>query len=373
MMTSQISVSLPSGTRTATLVKKTNMEFPKPVKVSFDVEGYLKKYNKGYWRLPFMQRNQDTWPDDHYRELIESIYNNILTSPFVGSKRGSLDHVLLDGGHRTEALVRFTNDKFKITCPDTNEEKLWSELTEKSKAEFYQHTLDFIIYDNLTPLQEETLYFKLNNSLPLTPGEVVNGFETVPICKLARELGDHYADKLKRFFRRGIEGQNLRADSSNLMFMLLRNFHQRKIVKGEKLKKKEELKEVCETLRDSEIDEDTLRSNVTCLFRIIESKKMDNPYLLMILPTVQAIMLKHQIGLSKLEPGEIDERTAKYAHLISKFLFEIEKSTNPLNKNWQSLKRKPDDETIKGVQNPGSPTNCAKRVEIFTEWLASHQ
>src|SRR5210317_1112004 len=104
MMTSRISVSLPSDTRTATLVKKTNMEFPKPVKVSFDVEGYLKKYNKGYWRLPFMQRNQDTLPDDHYRELIESIYNNILTSPFVGSKRGSLDHVLLDGGHRTEAL-----------------------------------------------------------------------------------------------------------------------------------------------------------------------------------------------------------------------------------------------------------------------------
>lgn len=235
---SQLSVSLPSGTRTATLVKKTNMEFPRPVKFSFDVEGYLKKYNKGYWRLPFMQRNQDTWPDDHYRELIESIYNNILTSPFVGSKRDSLDHVLLDGGHRTEALVRFTNDKFKITCPDTNEEKLWSELTEKSKAEFYQHTLDFIIYDNLTPLQEETLYFKLNNSLPLTPGEVVNGFETIAICRLARELGDHYADKLKRFFRRGIEGQNLRADSSNLMFMLLRNFHQRKIVKGEKLKKK---------------------------------------------------------------------------------------------------------------------------------------
>ena len=94
---SQVTVSLPSGTRTATLVKKTNMEFPKPVKLSYDVEGYLKKYNRGYWRLPFIQRNQDTWPDDHYRELIESIYNNILTSPFVGSQREELDNVLLDG------------------------------------------------------------------------------------------------------------------------------------------------------------------------------------------------------------------------------------------------------------------------------------
>ena len=154
-------------------------------------------------------------------------------------------------------------------------------------------SLSFKIYSELTLTQEEFLFFRINNSLPFTPGEVVNGYSTIPMCTLARELGDLYAPKLRELFVRAVEGKNLRSDSSNLMFMILRNFHHGKIVKGEKMTKNEELKKICEEIRDVEIDIDTLRYNIKSMFDIFKTKKIDRPYLLMILPTVQALSLIH--------------------------------------------------------------------------------
>ena len=48
--------------------------------------------------------------------------------------------------------------------------------------------LIFLIYKGLSGLEEETLYFKINNSLPFTPGEIVNGYSTIPICALPGSL-----------------------------------------------------------------------------------------------------------------------------------------------------------------------------------------
>ena len=149
--------------------------------------------------------------------------------------------------------------------------------------------------------------------------------------------------------------------------MILRNFHQRKIVKGEKMSKNEELKKICEEFRDMNIDTDNLIYNIKCMFDLLEAKQVDHPYLLMILPTIQAIMMKHNVGMSPNADGE--DRIPLFADILAKFLFEIEKSDHQLNPKWQSLKRKPEDPNIQGVQNPSSTSNCNKRAGIFSEWL----
>ena len=368
MQTYNTTMTTPNtGTRTAIVRLRRSHRFSAPESKDFTVSQYIEKYSNGYWKLPFIQRNKDTWPDDHYRELIESIFNNIVTSPFIGSKHAARDVKLLDGGHRTEAILRFLDDRFPITCPVTGEDRKYSELCDDVKADFMDMDLHFLIYKDLTPLEEEFLYFKINNSLPFTPGEIVNGYNTIPICALARQLGDDYALKLKELFVRGIEGQNLRADSSNLMLMILRNFNQRKIVKGEKMTKNEELKKICEAFRGRDIDAENLVYNTRCMFDLLEAKQIDHPYLLMILPTIQAIMMRHNVGMSPNADGE--DRISLFADILAKFLFEIEKSDHQLNPKWQSLKRKPEDPNIQGVQNPSSTSNCNKRAGIFSEWL----
>ena len=347
---------------------RRNHEFPLPTSTNFTVGDYIRKYREGFWKLPFMQRNPDTWPDDHYRELIESIFNNIVTSPFIGSMHDALDIKLLDGGHRTEAILRFIDNKFPITCPTTEEDRTFSELTVKDRTIFMDKGLLFLIYQKLSPHEEEFLYFRINNSLPFTPGEVVNGYSTIPICSLARDLGDVYAPRLKKLFVRGVEGNNLRADSSNLMFTILGNFYHKSIVKGEKTSKNDEIKKSCESYRYKDIDSERLKYNVECLFQLLDAKRNEHPHLLMMLPTVQEIMMKHDVGMNR-ETDRANRKVLRFVDILARFFSEIEKPSHALNARWQGLKRKPDNDTIKGVQNPSKPTNCVKRAEIFTDWL----
>ena len=150
-----------TGTRTAIVRLRRTHQFPKPSVKNFTVSDYLTKFRRGYWRRPFIQRNPDTWPDDHYRELIESIFNNIVTSPFIGSEHATLDVKLLDGGHRTEAILRFLDDKFPITCPTSGEDRKFSELSDDDKAIFMDKDLIFLIYKGLSGLEEEALYLSL--------------------------------------------------------------------------------------------------------------------------------------------------------------------------------------------------------------------
>jgi len=348
---------------------RTALRFPRFERLNFTVEQYLTKVERGYWRLHHIQRNDSTWPEDHYRELVESIFNNILTSPFIGSAASELDVTILDGGHRTEAMRRFVEGRYKITCPTTGTDVYYHELSDEDKAIFNEKPLMMLIYPNLTPIQEETLFFRVNNSLPLSPGEIINGYMSVPMCVLARQLGERFVENMHESFRNCIGVGDLRAESSNVMLMILRNFQHGRIVIGEKpsTTKKEELKNVCERLRTIEINEEALTHNVEVLFNIIRGRKSER-YLLMILPTIQAIMMNYGVG--SLDNYSM-ERVRTYAELISTFFLEIENPelTYTLNRDYQSLMRSPNDTTIRGVQNPSTPNHCVRRAALFTRWL----
>ena len=83
-------------------------------------------------------------------------------------------------------------------------------------------------------------------------------------------------------------------------------------------------------------------------------------------------MMNNKIGTTESRNGmNVLQRANKYCELISTFFNEIENPelTPVHNAKFQALMRSPSDITIKGVQNPGNPSNCNKRAAIFTEWL----
>ena len=359
-------------TNTVTLAR-TDLQFPPYKTLTPSVEDYMNKVKRGYWKLPYIQRNDTTWPEDHYRELIESIFNNILTSPFIGSQKSPLDISILDGGHRTEAIRRFFDGELRITCPHTKRELLYNELSEETRAEFNDKPLICLVYEGLTPLHEETLFFRVNNSLPLHPGEIINGFNTIPLCLLSRTLGERYADELRMAFKQSISTEDLRGESSNVMMLILRNFHRGHVEVGERSTQKKTVKDLCERLRHEEINQPMLTQDVDALFEIIRNRKREK-YEFHIIPTIQSIMIRYDIGSRALTWNNNMhpyERIEAFAELISDFFYEIENpELTPIqNPKYQSLMRVPHDPTIKGVQNPGNPSNCNKRAAIFTEWL----
>lgn len=354
-----------SRVNTSVNLDRTDLLFPPCKTIFLSVGDFMNnKVKKGYWKLPNIQRNNSTWPQAYYRELIESIFNNSLTSPFIGSQKSALDISILDGGHRTEAIRRFFDGELKITCPRTKKELLYQELSDEMRAEFEDKPLICSIYDGLTDLHEETLFFRVNNSLPLHPGEIINGFSTIPLCALSKKLGNRFADEIRDSFVRSISKDDLRGESSNVMLLILRNFHSGRIVVGEKAMK--DVKEVCERVRYEDIDEITLEHSVQVLFQIIGCRKRAR-YHFDTLPTIQSIMMKHYVGTYVCS----QERVSAYCELISTFFHEIENpELAPIhNVKYQALMRNPHMDNITGVSNPGNPTNCKKRAAIFTEWL----
>lgn len=98
---------------------------------------------------------------------------------------------------------------------------------------------------------------------------LINGYMSIPLCVLARRLGEQYKESLRATFKHCRAGGNdLRAESSNVMMLILRNFHEGSLVIGEipTTTKMEDLKKAYENMRTFDIDEAALTRSVERLF-----------------------------------------------------------------------------------------------------------
>lgn len=335
------------------------MIFPQPERQNYPISQFVDRLRKKEFVLAEGQRNPDTWHKDYYRALIESIMSNTLTSPFICNRRIQTYHII-DGGHRTCAIEKFMNDEFEIMCPSTNRLVRYSNMTDEEKADFENKGLFFTVYSNLNNSQIEKLFFNINNQLPLSPGEQINGYISIPICVLARKLGEKYSHLLKAHINRCIDKENTRADSSILMFMILCNFQERCIINGEKITecKKEKLKSLCEKYRNVEIDEKALEYMVSRLFDIISARNTTERYVLNTIATIQWIMIKNGYGMDERRWSSIN-----YVHAISQFFVDVDTPGHILKQEFDSLKRN------QGVSNPGFPQYCMKRGDLFNKYL----
>jgi hypothetical protein len=331
-----------------------HVDFPTPLKADKPTSGYISHFKDGSWRLHVIQRNDTTWNEDDYRKTIQSIFSNILISPFVGSLQDDgITVLLLDGGHRTLAMLRFVNNEFKVYAPSSGELCFYKDLPPRDKATFDNHRpLNTVVYNNLTKAQEELLFFSLNIGLPLSSGEAVRAFHTIPMCVLASNLSKIYDNTIQMSICRAVMKDNARHDAASWMLLILQNFHAGEIVLGENPgpSKQAENLERCQQYRDVTIDESRLTSLVAKLMSVIRNKKITKKFPSYVIPTVQAIMMRYPTVNSD---------------TIGSFLFdmfELNSSENPIVREWR-------DQDRGSKNNPAKPAHCNERVKIFAKWL----
>tara|TARA_B110000483_G_C18109215_1_gene509011 strand:+ start:293 stop:1306 length:1014 start_codon:yes stop_codon:yes gene_type:complete len=331
-----------------------HIEFPIPEKGTPPTSGYLKNFADRSWKLHVIQRNDTTWKPGEYRKTIQSIFSNILISPFVGSLQadGVTTH-LLDGGHRTLAMMRFINNEFEVCAPSTNQLCFYKDLPEVDKKVFDdRRPLHTFVYTNLTKAQEELMFFRLNIGLPLSAGEAVRAFHTIPMCVLASELSMKFDSIIQDSICRAVLNNNQRDDAASWMLLILENFHASKIVLGENPgpSKQAENLERCENYRDVTIDRERLTNQMAFLMGVIENRPITKKFPSYVIPTVQGIMMRYPM---------VNGDT------ISSFLFDmfgLDETANPLIREWK----------VQATcdHNPAKPAKCEERVKIFGRWLA---
>jgi len=331
-----------------------HVEFPIPDKGTPPTFSYLKNFGDGSWKLHAIQRNDTTWKPEEYRKTIQSIFSNILISPFVGSLQpdGVTTH-LLDGSHRTLAMQRFVNNEFEVCAPSTNQPSFYKDLPEVDRKIFDdRRPLHTFVYENLSKAQEELVFFRLNIGLPLSAGEAVRAFHTIPICVLASELSAKFDSIIQDSICRAITKKNERHDATSWMLLILQNFHTGKVILGENPGPSKQIEnlERCEQYRDATIVQEKLTNQVAFLMDVIKNRPIKNKLPSYVLPTVQGIMMRYPMV-----------STDKIRTFLSD-VFEKLLPTNPLVEEWNHQAR--------GKQsNPALPTSCEKRVEIFGKWL----
>jgi len=316
-----------------------------------DVRTYLNKIVSGKWKLHPIQRNDETWNDELYFMAIDSLFKNLLISNFVISLHSSTEGYILDGGHRTRALLNFIDNKIGLRTGD-GRKVFWDELCDSDQEIFYDKPISIVVYENLSPRDEEESFFRLNLGLNLGIGDYINAYNTIPLCALAKELGLKYAEDLKLNFNKVIVNENVFADSSTIMMVLLENFQTGTLKRGEKpsISKRAEIQTMCEGFRDAEFDADDIRKKVQKLMDIVTPRVIDKKWLCVILPSVQAIMLADP----ECDPQDVRD-----------FLIDVHNfDTSYFYKRWFSISRRM-------VPNPSIPSFCNQRAKMFFEWRAT--
>ena len=331
-----------------------HVDFPIPAKTDKPISGYISHFKDKSWQLHGIQRNDTTWRNDDYRNTIQSIFSNILISPFVGSLQDDGITVrLLDGGHRTLAMKRFMENDFKACAPTSGELCFYKDLPPRDKQAFDNHRpINTVIYTGLSKAQEELLFFRLNIGLPLSTGETVRAYHTIPMCALASKLADEYATDLMKNVGNMVTNDNARQDAASWILSLLQNFHEGTLVHAQRMTPAKQATNIirCERYRGVVVNEEQLRKQMTFLMDVVVSKNISKKWRLYIVPTVQGIMIKYP---------------AMSRDNILDFLSNMngtnsDESMKTLINDWNML------EVMDNV--PGNIDKCNNRVEIFHRW-----
>ena len=142
---------------------------------------------------------------------------------------------------------------------------------------------------------------------------------------------------------------NIFADSSTVLMMLLENFQNGTLVRGEKptITKRDEIQRMCEGFRDVEFDADDMRKKIQKLMKIVTPRKIDKKWLCVVLPSVQAIMLADP----ECDPED-----------VRNFLFEVHTTQSSIfYERWFEISREM-------ISNPSQPSFCEERAKMFLEW-----
>tara|TARA_B110000305_G_C19324822_1_gene580789 strand:- start:91 stop:1173 length:1083 start_codon:yes stop_codon:yes gene_type:complete len=304
---------------------------------------------------PHLQRNSTTWPEGMNKKTIESIVTNKLVNPILISIQSDGTAFILEGAHRSEETIGFVDNKFSVY------DKKLSQWTTRERELFLRKPIKIVEYTGLTLRDEEDIMKRVNLGLQFTVGEHLNATPSIPICTLAKTLGERF--KMKLISNTKCLRDNVRGESTLFAFMILRNFVANKLISTEQPKSDggAQFLDTIETYRHSEYNEGELIRKFGLLMDVFEQapssslKLHGNKYMRYTVMTTQQIL--------------IDFPTAP-PHAIRRFidaLYITPKATrtqSPLEFVSHWFKNVPS-------SNPSNAAKCVLRSQAFAVFCSS--
>tara|TARA_B100000767_G_scaffold254447_1_gene259857 strand:- start:67 stop:1155 length:1089 start_codon:yes stop_codon:yes gene_type:complete len=240
---------------------------------------------------PHLQRNSTTWPRGMNKKIIESIVTNKLVNPILISIQPDGTAFILEGSHRGDETTGFVDNKFSVYG------KKLSQWTKQERELFMRKTIKIVRYHNLTLRDEEDIMKRVNLGLQFTIGEHLNATPSIPICALARTLGERF--QMKLISNTKCLRDNVRGESTLFAFMILRNFVANKLISTEQPKPDgaAQFLDTIETYRCSKYNESELIRKFELLMDVFEQapspslKLYGNKYMRYTVMTTQQILL----------------------------------------------------------------------------------
>lgn len=213
---------------------------------------------------PHLQRNSTTWPKGMNKKIIESIVTNKLVNPILISIQPDGTAFILEGAHRGDETIGFVDNKFSVYG------KKLSQWTKQERELFMRKTIKIVRYHNLTLRDEEDIMKRVNLGLQFTIGEHLNATPSIPICALARTLGERF--QMKLISNTKCLRDNVRGESTLFAFMILRNFLANKLISTEQPKPEgaAQFLDTIESYRYSEFNDSELIHKFGLLMRVFE-------------------------------------------------------------------------------------------------------
>jgi len=242
---------------------------------------------------PNLQRNSTTWNTGMNKKLIESIVTNKLVNPIIISIQPDGTAFILEGAHRGDETVNFVDNKFSVYG------KKLSQWSSQERELFLRKTIKIVRYYNLSPRDEEDIMKRVNLGLQFTVGEHINSTPSIPICRLARTLGERFQVTLMSNTK--CLRENVRGESTLFAFMILRNFLENKLISTEQPKPEGAalFLDTIESYRHREYNEGELIRKFGLLMRVFEQspspslKLHGNKFMRYTVMTTQQILLDY--------------------------------------------------------------------------------
>ena len=163
--------------------------------------GSFTEHMKDCARYASYQR-RNTWDKHMHADYIKSLIIGEQPPPIVLNNKPENDIMvsyIIDGGHRTRAILAFQEGEFPVTLEGYNyyfkkgDKELKKDdrvLSEVEKYNFKAIPIQLLTYTNLHPDQEHQIFQDSNKQKPLTKGQLVKAVDTAFIHKLSDIVKD---------------------------------------------------------------------------------------------------------------------------------------------------------------------------------------
>lgn len=152
------------------------------------ITNHVANYKGDRMEMPLWQRNQQKiWEGEYKVELIGSIMSGIMIPIlYLGRIIGKSKPYIIDGGHRTRALVEYTNNKY--AWKSGKELVYYSEvpkatrgnrvMTDVERSVFDTYKLTLVTYRDITENQARIIFNRLQNAAPMAMADIINSYES---------------------------------------------------------------------------------------------------------------------------------------------------------------------------------------------------